>query len=123
LEKVKAVQKTAEEIMGEVGVKNSAGLKMETTKVKLKNQRKVLHAFLLNGKGKAIELNAADQRIVAEEKEITTQGESMKSAHGGEIKAIPVQEIVDKKFVRIVPKNKYILFKRLSSASGAVVIK
>lgn len=122
LEKFADVEKSSADIVKEVGFENVKGLKMSKTKVTVKNDREILTGFLLDGKAKIVDLNDSDRAVLREEKEFSDTVAEMKRAHGS-IKDIPPQEIIDKRFVRILVSKRYYLFKRLTTAPGVAVLK
>ncbi|HRH31919.1 MAG TPA: SNF2-related protein [bacterium] len=100
-----------------------AGLKWKIdTKIKLKDSRKIITSYEINGKSVECTPNAEDQSVIIEERRITTDGEALRDLHGN-IPSIPREEVIDNKFIRIRPKTRYVLFKSLSSGNGAVVVR
>ncbi len=122
LEKVEYPGLSPQEIAELVGRDHYDGLKFARTDKKLKDTRKVIEEFTLNGEVIPVQLNEADQRILQAEKEITASGIALKEQYGS-IEAIPKADIVENNFVRILVGKRYILFKKVPEASGAVVIR
>ena len=89
---------------------------------KLKDTRKVLEQTILNDTVIPVNLNEKDRSILEFEKQTTSLGEDLKSQYGG-IENIPTDEIISQGFVRILIGNKYVLFKKVPEAEGAVIIK
>ena len=97
-------------------------MKFKRTDKKVKDTRKILEEVDLNGTVIPLNLNTTDERILEQEREITAVGEALKQQHGG-IENIPRDEILANDFVRIMVGKRYVLFKKIPEASGAVVIK
>ncbi len=116
-----------------IGTNHFNGFKLNKRKVELKDTRKVLTEMSIdngmvdeNGEKKPlvldVVLNENDKRILAEEKEITAVGENLKQQYGG-IDKIPRDDIVQNNFVRILVGIRYVLFKKILNATGAVIIR
>ncbi len=123
----------AEIIANAIGTDHFNGFKFKKRKVELKDTRRVLTEMNIdNGtvdeKGEKkhlalnIALNQTDRRTLEEEREITAAGEELKQQYGG-IENIPRDVIVENNFIRILVGKNYVLFKKVPSASGAVVIR
>ena len=123
LEKIADSEKKSEEVVAEIGIEHRVGLKMHKTKKTLRNDRKILkYGFYLNGKSKPILLNSADQKVSHEENMIEDEIVKLKKVYKT-IREIPVQEIIDRGYVRISLSKKYYLFKRLTTAPGIILLK
>jgi len=123
LEKIADSEKKSEEVVAEIGIEHRVGLKMHKIKKTLRNDRKILkYGFYLNGKSKPILLNSADQKVSHEENMIEDEIAKLKKVYKT-IREIPVQEIIDRGYVRISLSKKYYLFKRLTTAPGIVLLK
>lgn len=122
LEKIADSEKTSEQVISEVGIEHRHGLKMHKTNKKLRNDRKVLaHGFFLDGKSKPILLNSRDRAVSAEETEVESEIAMLKSKYKA-IKDVPIQEIIDRGYMRILVGKKYHLFRRLTKAPGIIIL-
>lgn len=122
LEKVEYPGLSAQEIAQLIGKDHYDGLKFVRSNTKLKDTRKVLEQTILNDTVIPVNLNEKDRSILEFEKQTTSLGEDLKSQYGG-IENIPTDEIISQGFVRILIGNKYVLFKKVPEAEGAVIIK
>lgn len=122
LEKVEYPGLSPREIAELIGRDHYDGLKFTRRDKKLKDTRKIVEDFTLNGEVVPVNFNDADRRILDLEKEITATGQGLKTQYGS-IEAIPKADIVENNFIRILVGNKYILFKKVPEATGAVVIR
>lgn len=125
LEKVRniAPELSVEELGETMSKEQRDSLKFASNKKRLKDSRQVITSFTLNNQEIDIELNAKDKKILEEEREVKKQAEVLKSRYGG-IDKVPEVEIIDNGFVRLkVSEKKYILFKKLTQGSGAVVVR
>jgi len=122
LEKEEYPGLTPQEIAELIGKDHYDGLKFKKSDRRIRDSRKVIEEFSLNGIVYPLNLNVTDRNILEEEKQITATGEELKSKYGG-IANIPRDEIIGGEFVRILLGKRYILFKKLHSASGAVIVK
>lgn len=122
LEKVAQCPKDMDEILQKVGGENLDGLKFAKKGARLADSRKVITEFSLGDKTTSIRLNEQDQVVLEEEQKTLEEGADLKNQWGS-IKDIPGEEVIRNGFVRIFNGSKYILFKKLSVASGAVVIR
>lgn len=122
LEKVEYPGMSPQEIAGLIGKDHYDGLKFVDSNKKLKDSRKVAEEFSINGIKYPMNLNTTDKGILEEEQQITLQGEELKKKYGG-IEKIPRDEVVANEFIRLLLGKRYVLFKKLQSAGGAVVVK
>lgn len=122
LEKVRDIDTDVATILKTVGSENFDGLKFSQIKTALRDSRKILKRFELNGKSIPINLNSEDQVVLEEEESILTEGNELKVKFGS-IQEIPREEIIDRGFIRIRPVNNYLLFKKLTTSNGIVAIK
>ncbi|MCX6780749.1 MAG: SNF2-related protein, partial [Candidatus Magasanikbacteria bacterium] len=121
LEKFADAQKTAQDIFKEVGQENHSGLKMGNTEKILKNYREILTGFFLDGRAKTVDLNDSDRAVLHEEKELTDKVAELKVRYKT-IRDIPPEEVISNGFVRMLAGKNYLLFKRLTKASGVVIL-
>jgi len=122
LEKEEYPGLTPQEIAELIGKDHYDGLKFKKSDRRIRNSRKVLEEFSLNGTIYPLNLNGTDRKILEEERQITSQGEELIRRHGG-IANIPRDKVINGEFARILSGNRFVLFKKLHSAAGAVVIK
>jgi hypothetical protein len=111
-----------QEIAESIGKDHHDGLKFIDNNTKLKDSRRVMEEFSINGNIYPSNLNTTDRNVLEEEKQFTLQGEELKKQYG-EIAKIPRDEIVAGDFIRYLLDKRFVLFKKLHSAGGAVVIK
>lgn len=124
LEKVETCKRTPEEIhIDMIEADIQGGLKWKSDpKAKLKDSRKILTDYMLNGREVRCQLNDEDRAVLEEERSILQLGQALRDQHEG-IVAIPAREVIEKGFIRIRPNKKYILFKPLTAGNGAVIIR
>ncbi|MFA5127448.1 MAG: SNF2-related protein [Patescibacteria group bacterium] len=122
LKKVRDLDKSPAEAASEISPDNYPGMKIRTDKGSLKNSRKIVGGFTLNGQEVAVDLNSADKEALDEERNVSQEMKTLKDKFEG-IKNIPRAEILSNKFARILIGKKFALFKKLERGSGAVVIK
>lgn len=116
----------SEAIEGLVGGMNKQdldGFKFEKIKSGkgLKDSRKIITEFVMNGKTYKIDFNKSDAEIFNEEKSIEEEGRKM--MENCSIEEISKEEIVKRGFVRFYGGKRFLLFKKLQSGNGAVVIR
>jgi hypothetical protein len=93
--------------------------------VGLKDNRRIVEDFSINNLPIAAILNRRDQEILQEEKDIRTEVEELRTQYG-ELRKIPELEIIQHGFVGLWTGNfndRFILFKRLPSKEGFVIVK
>ncbi|MDP3987592.1 MAG: SNF2-related protein [Candidatus Levybacteria bacterium] len=122
LEKIKDIEGAPEDIVREIDKESFGGLKFSKTKKSLRDSRKIVKEFEIDGKDFQVNFNKLDKEILQEEENIVNQGNRLKEKYI-DIKGIPTSEILENKFVRILVGKNYVLFKRLEKGSGVVVIK
>ncbi len=122
LEKTEHRNGSLEEVAGLIGKNDLDGLKFINNNSGVKDTRKIIEGFELGGKRFKIDFNKDDMEVLAEEQEITRQGEGLKARYGS-IQEISKEDIINNDFTRILIKDKYILFKKLKLGRGVVVIK
>jgi SNF2 family DNA or RNA helicase/ubiquinone/menaquinone biosynthesis C-methylase UbiE len=122
LEKVQDCPSDTKTLAKEIGPQGVKALKFKKTDVSLRNSKKIIKNFLLGERSIDVRLNAADQMVLAEEEQLTTEMENLKQRFG-KIEEIPKSEIYRSGFSRIFNGKRYVLFKRLDTDAGAVVIR
>ncbi|MEI6587603.1 MAG: SNF2-related protein [Candidatus Moraniibacteriota bacterium] len=124
VEKVEELETDFDDIIEDIGKEDARWFKFSekrTERVSLKDTRRIIHSFTLNGESYPIELNKMDRKILEEEQAIIAEAENLRK--GRKIENIPREEIIDNNFCRYFNGTKYVLFKKLKSDKGAVVIK
>ncbi|MBP6882620.1 MAG: methyltransferase domain-containing protein [Candidatus Levybacteria bacterium] len=122
LEKVRDIDTDVATILQTIGSENFDGLRFSKVKTALRDSRKILQRFEINGSNIPINLNPEDQIVLEEEEAILAEGDEMKLQFGS-IQEIPREKIIDRGFIRIRSGNNYILFKKLETSNGIVTIK
>ncbi len=122
LEKTEHLNESLEDMVDKIGKDDLDGLKFVGNKSSVRDTRKIIEQFELGGKQFKIDFNEEDKQVLAEEQEITRQGETLKLQYGS-IQDINKEDIISNGFTRILIKDKYILFKKLEKGTGVVVIK
>lgn len=123
LEKVRNPDNSSiDEIVASLDRDTLYGVKFKKVAAKIKDSRKMINRFLLNGNLFSINLNQHDQRLYQEEQQIYSEAEELKKMYG-KFESIPAEVILENDFGRIRIGKHYRLFKRLPSSSGIVVVK
>lgn len=122
LEKINSHEQSLTEAVHAIGKDTLEGLKLLANNTSLKDSRKIIEEFNIAGKHMEVNFNEEDKRVLAEEQEITNLGEKLKIRYGS-IQDISREDVISNGLTRILVKDKYILFKRLKSGEGVVVIK
>lgn len=101
----------------------SSGLKIVKTEDKVKDTKKIVDEFWIKSKQRLkARLTQKDQEILQEETEILAVMNDLKKTYKG-IKEIPAEQIIMNSFSRIYTGRRHVLFARLKSAIGAVVLR
>lgn len=112
-----------ETLIAKIGTENFDGLKFKETGVtSLRNGRRIISSFEVNGEQIPIALNAKDKKLSAEEQSILTEGNALRETYGS-IKAIPKEEIVRRGFLKIFNGKNYRLLKKSELIGGFVEIR
>ncbi|GEM_PF-1763982 len=98
------------------------GLKFTGSRAKVKESRKIIKDFSMDGKTLPVKFNPEDSAILKEEENVVARGEQLKSLYGG-IKEISREDIISSGFTRLFNGKRYLLFKKLEKGSGVVIIK
>ncbi len=122
LEKVRDCEKSAPELAGLIGAAGIKSLKFKKTKESLRDSRKMAVAFEIGEHVVETVFNEDDQTILAEEQAVLRRMDDLKATYGG-VAMIPREEVLRSGFARVFNGKRYVLFKRLSSESGAVAIR
>ncbi|MFA5994359.1 MAG: helicase-related protein, partial [Parcubacteria group bacterium] len=124
LKKEKELTVDFDELVADMGAEKIKWFKFGENKVSqssLRDTRKIISGFKLNGREYEIDLNEGDRAVLAEEQEIITQAEQLKA--GRRIEEIPKAAIIQNGFCRYWNGSHYVLFKKLKTDNGAVIIK
>lgn len=113
-----------------IGKDRFDGLKFREQKERIKDSKRIIKEFYVNGTKFPVNFNPEDQLVLKEEEEILREGTRLKNEFNS-IAEIPAEEIIKNGFVRFCVSRRanshstrnYVLFKRLRSGNGAVVIK
>jgi len=122
LEKRHDIDTDIQTIMDTIGKENFDGLRFSKIKSSLKDSRKIIRQFILNGQEIPIKFNPEDQAVLEEEESILAEGNETKVQFGS-IESIPREEIVNRGFIRIRPAKNYLLFKKLEKGNGVVTVR
>ena len=125
LEKVRNTDSdiSAEDLSDTMTKEQNESLKFSKNKRGLKDSRQVITSFNLNGQAIEIRLNTKDQKVWEEEHAIKKLGKELKNQYGS-IQDVPKSEVVNNGFVRLkITEDKYILFKKLTAGTGAVIVR
>ncbi|OGH12160.1 MAG: hypothetical protein A2857_03230 [Candidatus Levybacteria bacterium RIFCSPHIGHO2_01_FULL_36_15] len=122
LQKQRDIEEGFETLAENMSKDNIDGLKWKKTSKALKNSRKIVKEFEMNGQKYQINFNEDDYSLMLEEEKVTAGGERLKSIYG-KIKNIPKEDIVHSGYVRILLGKNYVLFKSLGKGKGVVIIK
>ena len=99
------------------------GFKFTKTKARLRDSRKISTSFIIEGQPKIkTRFNEDDLVTLEEEQFVSDQMSKLKQKHGS-IRDIPRDEVLAGGFSRIFNGKSYVLFKRLVSGSGSVVLR
>lgn len=96
--------------------------KLRKNKSRIRDSRKIVNNFTLNGIQHTIEMNEEDKKIYQEETNITREAINLRNEYGGYDK-IPMEIVVQKGFGRIKIGKLYRLFKPLPSTQELIVVK
>jgi SAM-dependent methyltransferase len=123
VEKVEHRAETSGELIKRLSPSAIKGLKLTRKPTALRDSRKIVTRFVLNGTTTIhTQLNTADTASLREEQLVTRQMRMLQNRYHG-VKNIPPLQIQAGGFARFFNGRAYVLFKRLQSASGAVVLR
>jgi ubiquinone/menaquinone biosynthesis C-methylase UbiE len=123
LEKVHEVKDGIADITDILLEGNLDGIKFAKNDRSLRDSRRMVDAFELQGVSRNVRFNQEDARALEEEKSILEVAEQMKELAGGDIMAIPREALLAEGFTRFFNGKRYVLFKKMSNASGSVVVR
>jgi ubiquinone/menaquinone biosynthesis C-methylase UbiE/superfamily II DNA or RNA helicase len=124
LEKVADCTKTPKELVRDLGPTGIKGLKFTKRGGAMRDSRRIASRFDFVDKEGSIEahFNAIDQQVLEEEQATLNEMEGLKRQYGS-VEAVPRENIIARGFARIFNGKRYVLFKGLRSAPGAVVVR
>ncbi len=112
LEKEADIDANIDDLIKTIPAEQIDAAKLKDTGVSsLKNSRKCVRDFSLNGQDLEINFNSEDQEILREQESIIEEGEMLKGTYGS-IKSIPSEEIISRSFLRINNGKSYRLLKK-----------
>lgn len=101
----------------------SAGFKLRKNEAAVRDTKKIVDEFRIKRKRSfKARLTQADSRVLEEETEILKTMHDLRKVYGT-VKDIPAEEIVMNGFARVYIGKKHLLFSRLRSALGAVILR
>ncbi len=98
------------------------GLKFRTNKRRLGDSKRIIGKFHLNGQNMAVNFNQHDRTVMEEETQLIGEGEGLKQQYGG-VETIPPEEVINREYIRFYNGKRYVLFKRLTTDKGYVLVK
>lgn len=113
---------TLVEAIQATGKENLDGLKFKRSNNRLKDSRRIVTEFMINGNMIPVHFNEQDYQVLQEEQEIVKEAQQLQARYG-DVAKIPSEEIIRLQFVRLLIGKHYALFKRLQKGNGAVVVK
>lgn len=114
---------TAAELPNGILQRVSSGLKLRKTDARVKDTRKIVDEFWVKGKQRLqARLNIHDREVLDEETEIMGRMQGLRASYGA-IKDIPAEDIILNGFSRIFNGQKHVLFARLRSAIGSIILR
>lgn len=113
-----------EELMHDLGPRGRQSLKLRKSSSSIRDSRRIAANFTIEGRRELqAALSESDQRALVEEQSIVAELEGLKSLYST-IHDIPAEEILKHSGVaRFFTGVRYVLYKRLTTASGAVVVR
>lgn len=101
----------------------SSGLKLSKTELRLRDTKKIVDEFLVKRQRHIkARLTLSDKKVLEEETLLMNEMLGLKKKHKV-IKEIPPEEIIKAGFSRIFNGQRHVLFARLQSAIGAIVLR
>jgi ubiquinone/menaquinone biosynthesis C-methylase UbiE len=122
LEKVADCTNSTQELVREIGPIGLKSLKFKKVSSSLVDSRKIIKRFLLGERAINVRFNETDKNVLDEEEHLIAEMENMK-AYYKDIENIPKSEVLARGFSRIFNGKRYVLFKRLTTDTGAVAIR
>ncbi len=115
-------EEVTKQIAEAIGRENAEGFKFRKKDGSLKDSRRVVSTFYINGRLIEANLNQKDQATLEEERQVLGETERLKATYGS-VADIPREEVINRNFVRILVGKKYVLFKKLVNGNGVVVVR
>jgi len=123
LQKIGSCTQDTTMLVQEMGASLLHGFKLAKTDVKIKDSRKIVTTFLLDGaKRIRARLNDADERVLNEEQTTLSSMKSLRRKYGS-IQKIPREIIYQSGLARAFTGKTYVLFKSLETGNGAVITR
>jgi ubiquinone/menaquinone biosynthesis C-methylase UbiE len=123
LEKVADCTESAKKLTTALGSAGIRGLKFTKGGGGMRDSRRIASQFkFVDGEAIEAQFNATDQRVLEEEQGTLAEMEALRQQHGS-VEAIPRENIIAGGFTRIFNGKRYVLFKGLKTAAGAVVVR
>lgn len=111
-----------EKLVATMDRSHTNGFKFQDIEGKLKDSRRIITSFRIGDREFQVNFNSSDGRVYEEEQAIIRKAQELNFEYSG-IENIPAQEIIDNNFIRLLSGQHYILFKRLTTGPGGVVVK
>lgn len=111
LEKEAEIDAKFEDLVKTLTKEEVSSAKFRDTGAKLKNSRRCVNKFKINNTEIDVAFNNEDKKVLSEQDAILKEGEDLKQKYGS-IGAIPTDEIVQKKFLRLKSGKTYRLLKK-----------
>lgn len=123
LEKVEDCPTEVSELVHAIGPSGKNSLKFKKASQSLRDTRRMVTEFVIDGgRTLATVFSDEDRVALAEEQQMVGELEALKDQYGG-VSLIPKEEIMQRGFSRIFNGKRYVLFKKLTTAGGAVVVR
>jgi SNF2 family DNA or RNA helicase/ubiquinone/menaquinone biosynthesis C-methylase UbiE len=123
LQKVSSCTQDTATLVQQMGTPLLHGFKLAKTDVKLKDSRKIVTNFVLNGAKKIrARMNGLDQSVLNEEQATLSAMKSLRRKYGS-IQKIPKDIIYQSGLARAFTGKTYVLFKSLETGNGAVIAR
>ncbi len=123
LQKIGSCTQDTSTLVQQIGAPLLQGFKLAKTDVKIKDSRKIVTTFLLDGaKRIKASLNGLDQNVLSEEQATLSAMKSLRHKYGS-IQKIPKEVIYQSGLARAYTGKAYVLFKSLETGNGAVITR
>jgi ubiquinone/menaquinone biosynthesis C-methylase UbiE len=123
LQKVSSCNQDTATLVQQMGTPLLHGFKLAKTDIKLKDSRKIVTNFVLNGSIKIrARMNGLDQSVLDEEQNILSAMKSLRRKYSS-IQKIPKEFIYQSGLSRAFTGKTYVLFKSLETGNGAVITR
>lgn len=123
LQKIAPCPQNVTAIVQSIGRPLLSGFKFTKTDVRLKDSRRIVTTFMLNGRSKIkAQFNQTDQEVYEEEQSVMELMKKLKKQYGT-IRDVPKEVIYETGLARAFTGISYVLFKSLESGDGAVITR